>query len=530
MIPETGPANAAVSPHSEIPKDLPCRGNDWFAAVLKTSRDGILVVANGQIVEVNEACLRLLGYASANELVGRPLSVVGTSPAELQLLELGSQRTAGGEAQELLAFVAKRKDGTLIRLEVMTTVVALDGNSHRFSILRDSNARAELDAQRQGSLARLTDGVAHDLNNLLTAIRCQTELVLVYETVPPSVREVLRKVITAADRATNLTRQLRGFSRRQPVQLTAVDLTILLGNLAKMVRRMIGEGVELHLDAAPNLPLILADPSMLEQIILAMAVNAREAMPRGGGLKLSSALFQAEGDYLHRQPAARQGEFVALAVRDTGCGIAPELLPRVFDPSFTTKGAGKGNGLGLARAMDIIQEHQGWLEVESQVGQGTCFRIYLPARRDLALAAAPIAPKAEAVISGNETLLIVSNDRDLRQLTRLTLQKLGYHILEAASAVEGLDVWGNRASDIRLVLTETELPEGRSGYELIRQLRAGKPTLKAIVMGDCAVNLPEADVQLPAGVCFLSKPFDAVSLPHTIRRCLDEGNAPAVVG
>jgi two-component system, cell cycle sensor histidine kinase and response regulator CckA len=525
MNSERGRTNASDSLKDEAPGELPHLSYELLMAVLTASRDGIVIEAKERIVEVSPAAVRLLGYASASELVGHPVSVFCSAPGEKQLLESNRQQSKDG-LHELLRLVAKRKDGTLLELEAVTKAVTIAGSSHRIIVLRDLTLRTSSEAQQLETVGRVTKDFAHDLNNLLTAIRCQTELVLVYENVPHAVREMLQKVITVADRATNLTSQLRAFARRQPMQPTSVDLNALISKLAKMFQSRLGDSIELRLDAAPNLPPIHADPNMLEQSILELALNAREAMPKGGILKLATAVFQPDDDYLRRQPAARKGEFVILTASDTATGVAPELTS-VFEATIANKAAGKGNGLSLAKALNIVQQHQGWMDVESQVGNGTSIRMFIPARRDLASASVRPSQEPAAIAGGNETLLVVAHDRELRALIRLTLQKLGYQVLEAASWVESLKMWASHVGDIRLVLTELLMPGEPGGYELIKRLRLEKSELKGIVMSGCAGDIPEVDLELLPGLRVLSKPFDPVSLAHLIRSCLDEKRGPA---
>jgi two-component system cell cycle sensor histidine kinase/response regulator CckA len=511
-----GRANV-IDPSKNTPVGgAPQQNPEWLAAVLTASRDGIVIETNERIVEINNACVRLLGYANASELVGRSVEVF-CAPGGKPLLELGHQGSTDG-SPDVFEFVGRKKDGTTVQLEATTKLV---GGSCRIVILRDSAMRTETEARKLEGAGRLPEGFAHDLNNLLTAIRCQTELVLVYQTVPPTVREILQKVIAATERATQLTRSLRAAPRSQAMQLLTLDLNLLIANLAKMPRQVIGDGVELRLDLASDLPQVHADAGMVEQVILELAATARKAMPQGGILTLATAVFHADDDYLRQQPAARSGDFVMLTVKIANCVIVPEQSPRMFGPSISVEASGPGNGSGLAKVfLDGIQQHQGWLEVESRAGQGTCFRIYLPACRDLA--SASTCSRKPAATGGKETLLVVADDLQLRQLIRLTLQKLGYQVLEASSGGESLQVWESRASDIQLTLVEMFMPEGLTGYELIKRLRAKKPELKAIVMSDSAIKMPAADIELLRGARVLFKPFDPVSLAHMIRSCLDE--------
>ncbi|MBE0539875.1 MAG: response regulator [Verrucomicrobia bacterium] len=375
-------------------------------------------------------------------------------------------------------------------------------------------------AQKMEAVGQLASGVAHDFNNLLTAIRCQTETVLAYETISAAARDMLLQVVVATERATDLTRQLLAFSRSQPIQQIPLDLNKLVGNLNKMLYRVIGENIKLTLELAPELPPIHADPGMVEQVILNLAVNARDAMSSGGALTFATTVLETDAEYLRRQPNARLGEFVALNVTDTGCGIPADVLPRIFDPFFTTKEVGKGTGLGLATVFGIVQQHQGWIEVETQPGQGAGFRIYFPARRELVSDAATVAGTSE-IPGGTETLLVVEDDPDLRELVGLTLQKLGYRVLDAATSGEALRIWEANAPAIKLVLTDAVLTEGMNGWELAARLHAQQPALKLIVMSGYMAETREQALSAGGGIKFLSKPFDPLSLGSLVRKCLD---------
>jgi signal transduction histidine kinase/DNA-binding response OmpR family regulator len=382
-------------------------------------------------------------------------------------------------------------------------------------------------AQKMEAVGQLASGVAHDFNNLLTAIRCQTETVLAYETISAAARDMLLQVVTATERATDLTRQLLAFSRSQPIQQIPLDLNKLVGNLNKMLHRMISENIRLSLELAPDLPPIYADPSMVEQVILNLAVNARDAMSNGGALTFATSVRTTDAEYLRRQPNARLGEFVALHVTDTGCGIPADVLPRIFDPFFTTKEVGKGTGLGLATVFGIVQQHQGWIEVESQPGRGTGFRIHFPARRELVFDAATVAGTSE-IPGGTETLLVVEDDPDLRELVCLTLQKLGYRVLAAANSGETLCLWEAHAPAIRLLLTDAVLREGMNGWDLAARLHAQQPDLKLIVMSGYMAETREQALTTGGGIKFLSKPFDPLSLGSLVRKCLDaDAQTPA---
>jgi two-component system cell cycle sensor histidine kinase/response regulator CckA len=338
----------------------------------------------------------------------------------------------------------------------------------------DVTAQKELEeqlrqAQKMEAVGQLAGGVAHDFNNLLTIIIGNTELALDAESEhSPRAVECLHQVAAASDRAANLVRQLLAFSRKQVLHSRPLNLNEVIGNFTKMLSRIIGEDIELQCIYAPQLPLVRADVGMIEQVLANFVVNARDAMPHGGTIRIHSEKHHFT-DCSHEHPEARPGEFVCLSVSDSGTGIAAEDLPHLFEPFFTTKEVGKGTGLGLATVHGIIKQHQGWIEVTSQPGTGSTFRIYLP------VAEASFAPESEkateaAPKGGNETVLLVEDDEALRLLTRRVLESFGYHVQVAASGREALELWRSKTTEFNLLLTDIVMPNGINGIDLADQL------------------------------------------------------------
>jgi PAS domain S-box-containing protein len=378
-------------------------------------------------------------------------------------------------------------------------------------------------AQKLESIGQLSAGVAHDFNNVLTVIRGYASLLLGQADLDEKKREALAQINTAGERAANLTRQLLLFSRKQVIERRHLNLHDQLASLTKMLQRILGEDITLERIEAPDLPTVYADAGMLDQVVMNLAVNARDAMPAGGRLTLTTAVEEYTPANLPRAMGARPGRFVTLAVTDTGTGIPPEIMEKIFEPFFTTKEVGKGTGLGLATVFGIIKQHEGWIEVTSQVGKGSTFKIALPAST---------TPVNEArqhhtsrfVRTGHETLLIVEDDPALRALARTVLQGYGYEVHEAASAVEARGVWALHRDRIALLLTDIILPGGVSGPELARKLSAKKPSLKVVFTSGYGVDLENTDTPLKPGVNFLQKPFRVEQLARTVRELLD---APA---
>ena len=338
----------------------------------------------------------------------------------------------------------------------------------------------------------------------------------------PQTNECLKHIAVAAERAAGLTRQLLIFSRKQAMHSEPLALNGLVQNLTKMLKRVIREDIRLECRYADQLPFVLADPGMLEQALLNLVVNARDALPRGGQLLITTEGVSLDAAYAHTHPDARAGEFVSLSVSDTGTGIAPEHLERIFEPFFTTKEPGKGTGLGLATVYGIVKQHRGWIEVSSRLGEGTTFRILLPAVPAPAEVAAP--PAETGLRGGSETILLVEDDFSVRLTTRRMLETFKYKVLEATCAREAVEVWGRHAKEIALLLTDMVMPEGVTGRELAEKLRAANAGLKVIFMSGYSADVMGEDTEFfrKTGSYFLHKPCATAVLIKSVRRCLDE--------
>ena len=379
-------------------------------------------------------------------------------------------------------------------------------------------------AQKMEAVGQLAGGVAHDFNNMLAIIRGNAELLLMNEEqLTADTRDGLTQVVNAAERAANLTRQLLAFSRRQVLQTQPLVLNEVVASLTRMLRRVIGENIDLQCDYAAPLPHVQADPGMMEQVILNLVVNARDAMPQGGQVRVTTERVSFAPADAQANPEVSAGAFVCLRVSDTGTGIAPEVLPRIFEPFFTTKELGRGTGLGLATVYGIIKQHRGWIEVASQVGQGTTFKVFLPAIPAPAGAVAA-APEAGADIrGGNEMLLLVEDDPAVRLTTRRVLESKGYRIQEATNAREALELWSSQAGEIALLITDIIMPEQTTGRDLAEQLWSLRPDLKVIFISGYSVEVlgKDTDYLQRTNCRFLQKPCSTRNLLDTVRRCLD---------
>ncbi|HLH55627.1 MAG TPA: response regulator [Verrucomicrobiae bacterium] len=383
-------------------------------------------------------------------------------------------------------------------------------------------------SQKLEAVGQLAGGVAHDFNNLLTVIRGNTELVLMEPKKLESLAiDCLTQSVAAADRAAKLTRQLLAFSRKQVMQSQPLNLSEVVTNLSKMLRRVIGEHIRLECQCEPSLPLVQADVGMLEQVLINLAVNSRDAMPRGGSLMITTALTELDSVAARAHEEGRPGRFVTLSVTDTGSGIAEEHLPHIFEPFFTTKDVGKGTGLGLATAYGIVKQHRGWIEVSTKLEAGTTFRIFLPALETPVLEQAANNPSARPK-GGKERILLVEDEESVRVMTRRLLEQFGYTVREAASGRAALELCRSKPCVFDLLLTDVIMPEGVTGRELAEQLRCENPSLKVIFTsgysGDILGNDTEFVRQTHSR--FLSKPCAPQVLLQTIREYLDQPVKP----
>jgi two-component system cell cycle sensor histidine kinase/response regulator CckA len=394
----------------------------------------------------------------------------------------------------------------------------------RIWTFRDITERRKLEeqfrqSQKMEAIGQLSGGVAHDFNNLLCVILGHTSLLETGVLTAEEHASALQQIAQAAERAANLTRQLLAFSRRQIMLTRPLDLNETTASMIKMLQRLIGEHIVLQTRYAPEAALVQADPGMIEQVLLNLAVNARDAMPDGGEIFIQTGLVHVETANLGAHPRGKVGQFIHLSVRDTGCGIAPEHLPRIFEPFFTTKEVGKGTGLGLATVFGIVEQHQGWIEVESEPGRGAAFHIYLPRLKEAA--ASERQPVHARVRGGTETILMVEDEPALRALTRNALERYGYRVLEAANGPLALKLWRENPAMIQLLLTDLVMPEGISGRDLAATLQADQPQLKVIYMSGYPGDVAGRGLTLREGGNFLQKPFSPIKLAELVRAVLD---------
>ncbi|HVU35192.1 MAG TPA: response regulator [Opitutaceae bacterium] len=375
-------------------------------------------------------------------------------------------------------------------------------------------------AQKLETIGQLAGGIAHDFNNVLCVINGRTSLLLEDPTVPPAARDSLKEIYTAGARAAALTRQLLFFSRRQAINLVPVNVNKVIEELAKMLGRLIGEHIRLDLELGAEVPPIEADAGMMEQILINLAVNARDAMPRGGRLVIATNPIVLSRDDVRDRPSARAGEFVCLQVADNGCGIPPEIMPRIFEPFFTTKGEGRGTGLGLSTVFGIVGQHHGWIDVSSRVNAGTRFSLYLPANRRCEPSAILFEPE-QKVPGGNETILVVEDETSVREFAVAALQLHGYRVLQATSGRDAIDVWQRHDQAVHLLLTDMVMPDDVTGPELAAAMLAGNPALRVIFTSGYTPEMMVEVFAASKGKRFLHKPYQPRTLALAVREALD---------
>ena len=480
-------------------------------------------VKNGYLAECNDALARMYGRASAKELMGKPLTefLVLHDPVTRQFMEdfIGAgYRITDQESRELDAQGMKR----IFRNTMAGLVV--DGHwVGTWGISRDVTERMHLEeqlrnAQQMEAIGRLAGGVAHDFNNILSIIMGHGELLLGAREMDERTQNGLEQIRRAAERAASLTQQLLAFSRKQVLQPKVLDLNEAVADVQKMLARVIGEDIELVASLHPSLVSVKADPGQVEQVLMNLAVNARDAMPHGGRLRMETANMEV-GAEVARDLDLTPGRYAMLTVTDSGHGMDAGTLSHIFEPFFTTKPMGKGTGLGLATVYGIVKQSGGSIQVESEVGKGTTFRIYLP----VAEGGARQAQKkvvSDVVAGGTETILIAEDEPDLRELARIFLQGYGYTVLEAANAEGAIELADAFAGKIDLLLTDVIMP-GMSGRQLAENILGKRPETRIVYMTGYTDDMVVQHKVLEPGVKLLQKPFSRDDLGLKVRATLD---------
>jgi PAS domain S-box-containing protein len=488
-------------------------------ALVDYSFDGFIIVEAGVVREANRGFAQMLGY-SLESVLGEPASafVAPESRAEV------ARRIQTG-AEGAFNTIGLRADGRRIHLETVAKMYMHGGRPLRLIALRDVTDRRQLEdqfrqAQKMEAVGRLAGGVAHDFNNLLTVITSYSQLLLDDLGVADPRRADLEEIRKAASGAATLTRQLLAFSRQQVLEPRVLDLNAVVTAAGKMLKRLIGEDVELATALAPDLDAIKADPGQLEQVIMNLAVNARDAMPMGGKLTIETANIELNGAYTQEHSVVTAGSYVLLAVSDTGLGMDELTRSRIFEPFFTTKEKGKGTGLGLATVYGIVKQSEGFVWVYSELGHGTTFKVYFPRVEERVDTAAP-AGTAPGSLHGTETVLVAEDAGGVRAVVWQVLKRHGYAVLAAADGQSALDLALGREAPIDLLVTDVIMPE-MSGRQLADRLRERRPRLKVLFVSGYTDDAIVRHGILEPGIAFLQKPFTPEALARKVREVLDK--------
>ncbi len=506
------------------------RSEERFREMAERIDDVFYVVAldTGFSSYVSPAYAQIWGRPPA-ELHAQPAQWAGAIVPEDRAMVLAARAQLAHGKEYRLEYRIRRPDGELRWIgDRCYPIREPDGGiKHAVGVATDITRHRQLEgqllqAQKMEAVGQLAGGVAHDFNNVLTVVIGYTRLLLDGGTMPADAIEPLTQIFIAGTRAANLTRQLLVFSRKQTVNRRNIDLNQVAGEFAQMIRRLIGEHIKLELALSAVPCTAEVDAGMMEQVLMNLAVNARDAMPNGGTLTIGTEQLTIADAAARRHPEARPGEFVCLSVRDTGCGIPTENLTRIFEPFFTTKDVGHGTGLGLAMVFGIVHQHQGWIELESAVGAGTCFRILLPSRSSATTTPVSLPTKPAPARRGSETMLLVEDEPAVREFAVAVLRSHGYRVLQACSGIDALEVWKWHGARIALLVTDLVLPDGLSGVELAARLRKEKPTLKVVLTSGYASETIGEEFRPPAGMHFIHKPYKPQLLAQTVRDALDD--------
>ena len=501
------------------------RSEASFRSVVEDAPYGIYRASlSGELVLVNPALQKILGYASQTELLQANLGTqIYRNPLDHQKVnELLLRQQSFNDVE----VEWKRKDGTPITVRCSGWPIKDESGRVAFLELfaEDVTERRALErqlrmAQKMEAVGRLSGGIAHDFNNLLGVIIGYSQVLKRSLKPEHPLYEHAEEIEKASQRAVSLTRQLLAFSRQQVLEPVILNMNALVSDMEKMLPRLIGEDVALTLTLDPALGQVKADPGQVEQVIMNLAVNARDAMPDGGKLTIQTANVDLDTAYTHQHPGSRVGSYVMLRVTDTGTGIDPEIQAQIFEPFFTTKERDKGTGLGLATVYGVVKQSGGYIAVDSEKGKGASFSVYL-LRVENAVAAPDLSNDAPVSVRGSETILLVEDEESLRKLADMFLRDSGYHVLTAADGAQALQVARQYAGPIHLLLTDVVMP-GINGRVLAERLAPSQPGMRILYVSGYTDSFIAGHGVLEAGAHLLHKPFTEESLTRKVRELLD---------
>ena len=498
---------------------------DLLQEIIESSRDAIVAKdLEGRYVLINSSAARLLGRPPG-EIVGRDDTALFPADQAARSREADARVRSGGEsetAEEHVVVDGRRRTLLLTRSPLRDHDGRIIGV---LGVARDVTEQRQLEerlsrAHRMESVARLAGGIAHDFNNLLTVVLGSAEILL--DDLPRAYarRNDLEEIKAAATQAAQLTRQVLAYSRQQVLAPRLIDLNGLVGGMERAVRPLLGARIELTLDLAAQSSAVRVDPAQLEQAVVNLVLNARDAMPGGGRLELATRNVVVDEEFAREHPPMRPGRYTTLSVRDSGVGMDDDTQSHLFEPFFTTKPGRHGAGLGLATTYGIVKQSGGYIWTESEPGAGATFTIYLPWHEPLVAAAAPAAESSGAARGAGETVLVVDDEPAVRVVTKRILQRSGYAVLEAAGGVEALDALREHPGPVHLLLTDVIMPD-MNGREVAREVRGQRPGIRVVYMSGYSPEAIAHDGLLDEGAAFVRKPFESGLLLQTVRRALD---------
>lgn len=484
----------------------------------------ILSVTDRRFLDVNQMFLDLSGY-SAEQLAAQ-------ADHDLRLWQkndcISSAYVPEGRLRNFPCQL-RRQDGTVRQIRLSSEPVALGAVPCLLLQAQDITDQVKLEnqlrqAQKMEVIGRMAAGIAHEFNNVLTVIQGDVGLLQSPGASSLDKSALLNQIMQASQRAATFTRQLLAFSRKQVLQPRVLNLSAVVQNTRKMLGRLLGEKYEIKVQCPTDLPPVMADEGGVEQILINLALNARDAMPEGGVIEITTGTTDLDEKAAAANVEARPGRFVHMTVTDHGCGMDAQVLARIFDPFFTTKDIGKGTGLGLSTIHGIVKQHEGWIQVASDIGRGATFTIFFPVCANAVSAGkdGDLDPAALPEPGRGETILVVEDEAAVRELASVALQKRGYNVLTAANGPDAIKVWESNGQQVKLLLTDMVMPNEMSGGDLAKLLLSRNPDLRVLYTSGYSPEIFRKDSALIQGRNFLPKPYDCTSLLKAVRRCLGE--------